>query len=94
MRQDHEPDNPQGVWCCDEHLKLYQEGRLFNRQQDWCIQQVNEEGAAPFLLYKGVLVGRLYGGCPYEEMLIKLNAPDPIPQPPKGSWKGGGQLDA
>jgi hypothetical protein len=42
------------------------------KKPEWAIQQVSEEGA-PFLLYKGVLVGRLYGGCPYREMLEKLN---------------------
>lgn len=39
---------------------------------DWTIQVEEREGA-PFLIYKGVLVGRLYGGCPIKEMLEKLN---------------------
>jgi hypothetical protein len=42
---------------------------------DWAIQAVPEEGA-PFLLYRGVLVGRLYGGCPYALMLQLLNRED------------------
>jgi hypothetical protein len=45
---------------------------------DYAIQQVTEEGEAPFLLYKGVLVGRLYGGCPYSEMLELLNPSKPV----------------
>jgi hypothetical protein len=39
---------------------------------DWAIQEVPQEGA-PFLLYRGRLVGRLYGGCPYALMLELLN---------------------
>lgn len=40
---------------------------------DWSIQAPREEGA-PFLLYRGVMVGRLYGGAPTTEMLRLLNA--------------------
>jgi hypothetical protein len=42
------------------------------RSADWSIQEVPQEGA-PFLLYRGVLVGRLYAGCPYQLMLQLLN---------------------
>lgn len=57
-KSDHDPD----------YFKPAQPKNL-----DWVIQEVQQEGA-PFLLYKGVIVGRLYGGCPYKEMLEKLNA--------------------
>ena len=25
----HEPNNPQGVWCCDEHREAFHNGRLY-----------------------------------------------------------------
>jgi hypothetical protein len=38
----------------------------------WSIQVPPNEGAA-FLLYQGVMVGRIYGGAPMEYMIRKLN---------------------
>lgn len=43
------------------------------KKLEWKIQQVPDM-ETPFLLHKGVVVGRLYGGCPIKEMLEKLNA--------------------
>jgi hypothetical protein len=40
--------------------------------KDWVVQRIGDE-EAPFLLYKGIIVGRLYGGCPIDKMLDKLN---------------------
>lgn len=55
---------------------------------DWSIQAPPEEGT-PFLLYRGVLIGRLYGGAPISEMLRLLNAVDK-PDPPDAPCCGYG----
>jgi hypothetical protein len=33
-RNDHEPDNPQGVWCCDTHRDEFYARRVEGRDDD------------------------------------------------------------
>lgn len=63
--------------CSDRRRNDMNQPRTHN--DDWSIQEPEVEGAR-FLLYRNVMVGRLYAGAPMSDMLRLLNG-HPVPQP-------------